>query len=295
MKHVIATLAVVLGFGVAHAQDNAAGGSEFFHQAGAGVSEVTPHLNYRSETYKFPNGGGEATRKGIDDLGARYEYGVNEMISVYGDLSISMVENKVGTVSSNPSGLNDIELGFRGTSAMGMGNLRYGLGLTWGIEKAKTDANGLPSNNSTGGMGLTPYVGWDMAVGPGMWGAVLSYNYLLERTTEATGGGESKEKDGHILGIGTFYEYLMADMTFGGRLMYAAPADTKTTSGGSETTAGTSPMITVGAYTAIPAGPGALLAGLDYGWLSGKKYQSTQDNLDSSTIFNINVGYRIAF
>lgn len=287
----IASLAVLFGCVSAQAIEAPGIDSEYFHQAPSGVSEVRPHVNYTSNTTKYPNGGGEATVKGYRDLGARYEYGINEMISVYGDLSISGLESKLGTTTTTTSGLDDLEFGFLGNSAMGMGSLRYGLMANYGIGKSKADSN------STGGLGLMPYVGYDMTAGPGFWGARLSYNYKLERTGEGT-GGDTKVKDGHILGLGTFYEYLLSDMILGGRLQYDMMADTKTTAPGvADSTAKTDPLLTVGVYTRIPMGPGVLLAGLDYLSVMGKKAGTTNgnDNIDGFSGFNLNAGYRIAF
>jgi hypothetical protein len=269
--------------------------SEYFHQAPSGVSEVRPHITYRSITQKNTGGRGDTTEMGYRDLGARYEYGLNEMISLYGDLSVSGIENKTGAAagtqtSSTTSGLDDIELGFRGTSAAGMGSLRYGLAANVNIGKAKSDSN------SSGGLNFMPYVGYDMTAGPGFWGARLSYQYNLERTGDGGTSGDIKAKDGNVLGLGTFYEYLLSDMILGGRLQYDMTSDAKINVNGlAEQTVGYSPMLTIGAYTRIPMGPGVLLAGLDYMMLSGKKFGAANDNVDSRQGFDLNLGYRIAF
>lgn len=309
--NLVASLAVLLGASFAQAQVAPAMDVEYFHQAPAGVFEIRPHVNYTGLNAKALSGGIDTKVNGIADLGARFEYGFNEMFSFYGDLSVSMLETKTGNggtpqveATTKSSGLDDIELGFRGMNAMGMGSLRYGLALNLGLENRKIE-NGNPiagSNNSSGGFGLMPYVGYDMAVGPGFWGAKLSYWWMGERSVDNSFNGtvnSGKMKEGHVLGLGTFYEYLLSDMILGGRLQYDMPSNSKL--GGfpgqtSDVSLETSNSLTLGVYTRIPMGPGVLLAGFDYMFLTGKKlYASTGDNTDGVNAWNLNVGYRIAF
>lgn len=306
----VASLAVLLGASFAQAQVAPAMDVEYFHQAPAGVFELRPHVNYMGLNSKGIGGALDGKISGISDLGARLEYGFNEMFSFYGDLSVSMLESKYGTgvnaqteATTTSSGLDDIELGFRGTNAMGMGSLRYGLALNLGLENRKTENGSLlgGKNNSSGGLNLMPYVGYDMAVGPGFWGARLSYQWMGERSIDNSVNGATvsgKLKEGHVLGLGTFYEYLLSDMILGGRLQYDMPSNSKLSgfNNATDTTLETSNNLTLGVYTRIPVGPGVLLAGFDYMFLTGKKLlASTGDNTDGVNAWNLNVGYRIAF
>ena len=283
-------MALALGFGGLAQAASDTGGSEYFHQAAGGANEITPMFSYANGIQKMNDGTADTKTNGIKNLGVQYEYGINEMLSVYGNIGYGSVGvDRSG--SSTASGLNDLNLGVKGTSAMGMGSLRYGLNLNLPFEKAKVDGGGRATNASTGGLGLTPYVGYDMVAGPGMWGARLSYNYKFNRSYDY-GSYNPTVTGGSVLGLGTFYEFNVAEMIFGGKLQYDIAQDTTIgRQNASDLTGPTGNIFTAGLYTRINVGPGNLLAGIDYGMLAGNKPSGTDSIMNSV----INVGYRVAF
>lgn len=277
-RSTLAMLFVTALAGTAQAADTAVG-SEFFHQAPAGISEVTPHIGYRSFTFKAKGGTSDTTLSGLNRIGASYEYGLNEMLSLGADLSYSTLETD-GTPKSKFNGLEDPTLFVKGTSAMDFGRLRYGANLGLGFQKSKNATASQDGNVATGGFSLAPYVGLDADVGPGVLGGRLSYTFRFERTTEVAGSGDTKSTGGNELGLSAFYEYMLSDMLLGGALNYRMVTDTEDESGGVKTKNNDDyAPFGLSLYTRIPVTEAAVvIPRLDYDFSAGgEKYDKYND------------------
>lgn len=253
-------------------------GSEFFYQTPAGKQDITARLGYRMNvtrekaTTTAPNPQ-DVKNTGLDDTGVSYEYGISDAFSVGADLNFSSLETDE-TTKVKTSGLKDPMINFKGTSGMDFGRLRYGamLGLG-GLQKAKQEADSKTA--MTGGYSLTPYVGADSDVGPGILGARLSYGIAMERTIEVTGTTGStdyKGTGGNNLGVSVFYEYVMSDMLFGGAINYNSISeitlkDTATNAEGKSESFNTTG---VSLYSRIPMGFD-LIPRLDYVFADSSK------------------------
>lgn len=201
--------AIALVSANASAQDGE--GSEFFHQAAAGIHEVTPHVGYRMVTIEVDQvGAAEEETSGLSQLGATYEYGLNESLSVGGDIAYSSLDDDYEV-----SGLDDIVLFIKGVNPMETTRFRFGALLNIPVEKAEDEEMLFPR----GSVALTPYIGYELEAGPGVWGGRLSYMYRFNRDVELF-GKDIELSGGHSLGLSAFYEYMLSDMLFGGALNY---------------------------------------------------------------------------
>ena len=242
---------------------------------------MTPHLSYLSTTVK--SAGVSTTSSGIANLGAQYEYGVNDMVSFYGNLAFATLSGG----SNSQSGLQDPTVGVKGTSAMGMGNIRYGAELLLGFQKTTN------SNVAGGGFAISPYVGYDMVAGPGMLGFRLLDKVPFTRTSDGP-NGDRKTTGGNVLSLAAYYEYMLSDMILGGKLNYDVMSDTTISQNNLPDSGGANGgMFGVGLYSRVPMGMGALLAGVDYTTHTGDKLGGS--SIDSLNAFAINVGYRLMF
>ena len=284
-RNLIAMTIVAMAFGTAHAADGA-DGSEFFHQAGAGVSEVEAGLSYHlGSTVRAKGTTQDIKFSGLQDLGASYQYGINEMLALGGRLAYQSTETEFGTSKTKVNGLKDIVVFLEGTNNMGMGNLKFGADFSLGLAKPKFETD--RQDATTGGMALAPYVGWDMTAGPGWLGAKLQYTWKGERTEDHSGTDE-KFKGGDILGVSAFYEMLVADITLGGALEFNSIGEVKQTAPGAETQESKSQTSTgIDLYSKIPFGGWDLLPGINYTF--------SNSELDKTSVMLLNVAARFAF
>lgn len=283
-RQILAGLTLTLAFGTAHAAENT---SEFFYQTGAGKSDVTAQLGYRSINWTPKGQTTEIKLSGLTNTGVAYEYGLSEMFSIEGALAYSSLETNL-TPATKISGLQDPTITLKGTEKMGFGNLRFGatLGLG-GIGKSKTEANG-DTNALSGGFYLTPYIGADIAAGPGLLGARLSYAYKLDRTLDSN-GTEDKRKGGNETGLSAFYEYMLSDMVLGGAVNYTMATEVKDKNDAKVDAAAN----TTGAslYARIPAiDKLAIIPRLDYVFSN-----SDTDTYDKYNDMTVSVGARYEF
>lgn len=270
LQKMLMASAIVLVSVAAHAETSSQ--SEFFYQTPAGKSDVSVTLGYKTMTIK-PDGATEDTKiNGLYKSGVAYEYGINEMFAIEGKLSFNSLENDASP-KIKESGLEDPEVTLKGTSGMDWGRLRYGASLGLGLEKRKVKSNG-DENAASGGFSLTPYIGADANVGPGILGGRLSYRYNMERTIEVPVGSDEKRKEGNVLGLSAFYEYFVTDVVLGGAINYKSLAATKD---GDDNEVGKSYDITgISLYSRIPMGTWDLVPKIDYDF-SAKDFDKYQD------------------
>lgn len=281
MKSVMTFAAMLLAANVAQA--SAEGVSEFHQHAAQGEIEVTPHFDYQMVTANDRTGGGKTKVNGFR-LGVEGEYGIAGSMSAGVDVSYVNQTNKTepATTDTDTTGLDDVDLFVRGSNAMGSGRLTYGTTLGLSLGDSETETNG-DSNAQSGGMSLTPYVGYEMAAGPGLWGAQVRYNWLGERTS-TSGGTETKTEGGSGFGVATFYEYdWSAENSIGASLAYDMSGETE--SGGTKND-DNSNMLTLSIYAPMKvADKMELIPRLD--WSSLSFSEDTYGIKDASAI---NVG-----
>lgn len=186
MKHLLALLVLALTSPAFAAESN---GSQYQWQTPAGKWEVTPELSYGSSKTAFkPSGDDTSTGLQESVLG---EYGINEMFSA----GLKLTASSVTTTHTAPakdttqSGLHDLIAFFHGRSPIGEASLRYGVDVNFGLDKQELDAtNTYVTNNSSGGMGAKPWVGYEMGKDNCLMGAQLSYKMYMGRPHSQAGG-----------------------------------------------------------------------------------------------------------
>lgn len=203
MKNVIGLIAVL----VAASVSSAANISEFHEHAAKGQTEITPHFMYDMMTLEANTGGQKIKITGFK-LGSEFEKGVCENASVGFDVTYGSHASKSDftTNTLHTSGINDLVLFARGSSAMGEGRLAYGANVNVSNGASVSKVNG-DMNEKTGGNGISPYVGYETKVGSGIWGADLGYTWLGQRVSlNESGHTYTSTSGGNTLSIGTFYE-----------------------------------------------------------------------------------------
>ncbi len=220
MKHVLAILVVVSGS--AFAADN---GSQYQWQTPADKWEVTPRLGLINMT-NAPKVGTETKTSGMN-ISVKGEYGISEQFST--GLMLSNVNYSTDTTPEfKQTGMEDLVAFFHGRSAMGGGSLRYGADLGFSLVKAE-NKSATESNASSGGLSVTPFVGFEMQAAPCTYGARLSYKmYTGDRSVKNPApAAEDKLSGPTTTTLSLFYEHDMAPMTLGAALEIAGQSSTE--------------------------------------------------------------------
>jgi hypothetical protein len=180
------------------------GQSEIFYQTPAGKTAATAQVGFVNRDLKTLNSGGAATpqnvkESGMTPSGVRYEMGISDQFSVEAAITatnLSVTGIASGQDKGKVSGLDDVQLNFKGTTTMGFGHLRYGAFNRIGLSEAHYSSTGGKIANTnissgTGGFTFTPYLGADMELGPGVFGARFSYDLVkhdnVYHTTDSSG------------------------------------------------------------------------------------------------------------
>lgn len=213
--------------------------SEFFYQTAAGKSAGTIQAGYMDRELKTDAGTQKDT--GLTKAGLRYEVGLNDMFSVEGVVSYSMrTINPANSAMDNGSinGLDNVQVNFKGTNGTyTWGRLRYGAMNSIGAFPATytltSNSNNFNFNASTGNYTFTPYLGADMDLGSGVFGAKVSYDLVKtdrvihsppnQSTLLVTGGQD--------LTASIFYEWLMDQSLIGLAVDYMNESPATTLSG----------------------------------------------------------------
>lgn len=226
--------ALVLGLALSGSVFAAEGGngSNYLWQAPEGKFEVTPALGIAKGTYsqRATTYNNEQSKMPITVSG---EYGICPTMAAgltLGTDSQKVHDTTPASVDTKQTGMLDPVLFFKGRYDLGAGWLRYGANLVLGFQKHVNKSNG-DSNLASGGMTLTPWAGWEMAAGPGTFGARLMFDLYKgeasgsdESTTPAT---DYKTTGGGAFGLTAFYEMPMGMWDIGGALTYKSMATTK--------------------------------------------------------------------
>jgi hypothetical protein len=201
--------------------------TEFFHMPAADVSEVTPHVGYRTSTIRStPAGSVERNMNGLDRLGVTYMYGVNPLVALGADLSYSTYKTSNG--GGDVEGFEPLQLFLDGQLPMSTGNLQYGLLVSFGLEKAKTNASksnlsfGTPWDDTVAsGFKIAPYLGYAFSAGrAGSFGGRVSYQIVNSDAKVDIPTGEIEMGGGARGSAALFYELKAADIPLGAALTY---------------------------------------------------------------------------
>src|SRR5205085_1715707 len=152
----------------------------------------------------------KATESGLNET-AKVEYGINEMFSAGISLGYSS-----WTAKSDPEvfpeykikGFVDPILFVNGRLNLADSSLRFGAAFSFSFEDNIRDASG-NYNQATGGLALTPFVGYEMTVGEQTFGARLKYRLQGDTKSKDESGTTkvtSTTKGNNKVTLGLFYE-----------------------------------------------------------------------------------------
>jgi hypothetical protein len=233
------------GFALGHsalAQDAAAApqdvvssgsnGSEYMYQSGAGQFNVTPAVLFNAVAVKY-----NENNTGIKDFTGKLtsipvsvggEYGISQMLAIGLNLSYYSSNSSFScdsSVTNCPSsthsrGLQDPSIDLKLRNSVGVGTLRYGVDFGFSLEKAKSDKDG-NSNAASGGMTYSPFVGYELPLGPGFLGARATYSIFGDRKLKDDNNtDDTTVTGGNSLDVTAFYEANVGKITYGGALSY---------------------------------------------------------------------------
>jgi hypothetical protein len=286
------------------AAEGAAEGSEYQWQTPANKWEVQPGilLGSAKKTYKSTYSAtlGDSVKVDALALSAKGSYGINEMFAVDGILTYGSAVAKTspsGTHDAKESGIADIQFDFLGRMPLADGSFRYGTALTISPGNHEVKDNG-DSNAFSGGYALTPFVGYEMAMGPGIFGARLSHDLNLgDKTvkTKQADGTELKTKvsGGEETSLAVFYEYSVNPMVaVGGALAFDGWSNTKTKNADGTTDTPTSGMtdLDLKVYVPVKLTDIVLIPQFEYA-----KAIAMSHYIDSVSAWNLSVDARFTF
>lgn len=299
----------VAGTTFAHADADSSGsnGTEYMYQTPGDTFMVQPQIGLGGIAVKYND-----TNTGYKNLkatsaalpvGVAGEYGINQMLAIGLELIYSSNKTTFDCDSPLPcpkdkkaSGLHDPAINIKLRNQIGAGTLRYGLRAAIALEKSKIDSDG-NSNAASGGSSVTPFVGYELPLGPGFIGAQASYDlYKGDRKTKTDGvTNETKTTGGETLEVSAFYEANVGIMTYGGALVFDSRAESKDAVGSA------APKGNKNAYTAYtlhfytPAHLTPTITILPTVDLGGISYTSSGSSADSAGAFLISVAGRFTF
>lgn len=294
-------------FAHADAEGSGSNGTEYMYQTPGDTFMVQPQIGMGALVTKFND-----TNSGYKNLksttasfpvGVSGEYGINQMLAIGLDLIYSSAKRTYDCDSPLPcpkdkkiSGLEDPAINIKLRNQIGAGTLRYGLQANIGIEKSKVDKDG-NTNAASGGSSVTPFVGYELPLGPGFIGARASYElYKGDRKTKFDGeSDETKTTGGQLVEVSAFYEANVGIMTYGGALVFDSKAESKSADGSEAATGNKDAytQYTVHFYTPAHLTPTiTILPTLDLGGIS---YTSSDSVADSAGLVLISVAGRFTF
>lgn len=203
--------------------------SEFFYQTEPQKHQVTPELEYSSDKLETSTTGADSELTNTQQiLNVRYEYGISEMFSTgaeVGYLTGDVETSTTGAASTttDQKGLTDFNFFFKGNYApMDASSMHYGINVGISPADREEDSTKKETNAVSGGMSMTPYVGYQWLVGAGVWGANLSHEMDLgDRSVNIKPGTTTEKRTGGNDTILTgFYEHVWEKWNFGGALSY---------------------------------------------------------------------------
>jgi hypothetical protein len=274
--------------------------TEYFHMPAAGVFDITPHVGFRTSTSRTKSAGSlDYNWSGLDRLGAKAMYGVNPLVAVGADLSYSSY--KITNNGGDANGIEPLQVFVDGQLPMAMGNLQYGLRVSFGLEKAQTTAG--KANRSFGdawdgvvqsAFSVAPYLGYAFRAGEvGSFGGRLSYQVINSDTKyEDPNTGQSATASGGAQGnAALFYETKAADVSLGAALTYDWFNKTTADAGaGTFDLIAARSLIGVKLYSDLPFGPNvSFLPSLSW------REKAASDDFDKLSDIRFSVAGRFSF
>ncbi|MGE4131766.1 MAG: hypothetical protein AB7F86_09005 [Bdellovibrionales bacterium] len=284
----------------AHAEGGSNLGSEYQWQTGEGKVEVTGTLDYYSATTKYKSTSTitETNTKGLSET-VMGEYGLTDMFSAGGWIRNRDWKNEFSpssNTSTKYSGFGDLVLFFHGKMDMGTGSFRYGADINLGLGKQKQKSNG-DLTYTTGGMGLTPFVGYEMYSNSCTYGARLSHELALahrKREVEGTTTVEHELSGAEPTELAFFYEHNMQPMILGAALEFTSVSKEEDKNKSTNTTSKSAGHTSTALALYVPyevAENITILPEFKYGKYTA--YDSS--SIDSVTFWDLSVGGRFAF
>ncbi len=286
-------LVIATAFALTAVSASAEGGSEFQTQTPAGKMDLTPKLTFgNSKTTNKPTGSDKVSTLNI---GAEFEYGINEDFSVgIGLTNSTNTTSPEGGTDTKDKGLMDPDLFFKGKMAMGEGSFRYGTHLTISLGDHELDSSG-DENMATGGHTLTPFVGYEMPcpLMGGTMGARLSHDLNLGNKSakdKSTSPETSyKYKGGEVTKFSLFHEWPTSDMvTVGAALNIDATSKIKIVDSTNEAAGDTKMALQV--YAPVKLEAATILPSFSY-----SKTTAHVHTIDSETGYSLDLAARFTF
>lgn len=284
------------GLTVAHAQSPV--NSEKFWQAPADQNTFTPGLTYGANKLKMK--GADEEKVTGPTLDFAYERGINEMLSAGASIGYISTSNDDGTNESDNKGVSDLKAFLKGQKAFVEGSsFHFGATLSASLVDAEVDKNG-DANGTTGGMALTPYVGYQWMAGTGVFGLKLSHDlYKGEREIDNKAlNADVTEEGAEATTFAVFYEMPFTGGLVGFEAHYITTADVDTeTKVGATTTKDTTDglkYIGLGVYPRFEVNESTTIIGsISYDMLQNDEINNA--DVDSGNILQIGVAGRFTF
>jgi hypothetical protein len=233
------------------------------------------------------------------------EYGLTQNLAVGAILNYANLKYKASGCSggqtcntSTMKGMTDPAIYLKGQSDAGSGSLMYGAAATLGMGTHKINSSGGSDDLYVSGTTFTPYIGYQMPAGPGVWGARFQYElYSGDRKSsnqEYTPTRQTVSKGGNEWTIDTFVETPMSGWTLGGDLFYSSEVTSRDSVNGGKTTDNNDESTTLGleAYAAIPLSAVTILPHVSY---SNEDFSNSNSTLSSAKVFGLGVAARFVF
>jgi len=294
MKQWIALFSLSLIFtSAAFAQDG--NGSQYQYQAPANQFDLTPALEFQGVNTKFKGGSTSSLKQTTVTIDAMGEYGLNDMFSVGLILAAAAEGDDNGTSgvrNTHSTGFLDPDLFVNGRLQLGPGSFRFGTHLTVALEKKHLYSDG-NSNQSSGGIHMSPFVGYEVEINRNIFGARFIYDFSLMHNKLDLQGLSGTEKGGEVFTSALFYEYHLTRVIIGGAFELTNQASARSEmSDGSVTDSLSQSSWRIKGYAPVRLSSRAtILPSIAYGQAAA--FDST--NTDSVSTWELNVPIRITF
>jgi hypothetical protein len=145
---------------------------------------------------------------------------------------------------------------------------------------------------------VTPFVAYEMPLGPGIIGARAEYEFWFtnrKQVNSISTPTDSTETGGQTFSLTAFYEANIGKFTYGGAVTYTSAAESKSTPSGGIATGNKDSTTGTGVQFYIPIHFTPTLTLLPVVGLSGNTYTASGAALDSSALLYIGTGARFIF
>jgi hypothetical protein len=282
------------------------GESEFWYRPKGGQIAVSLGATSRSMKFEIKQAGAKFADLEIAHMpiGVGVTYGLSEghAIGLSTDFGTDKTTTKpvapASSTEAKDTGMSDLVIAYDGSA----GPIYFGADLGVSLSKHK-EANtnvtpALDGDRSSGGMSLTPSIGYHHSMGSMAFGAKLTYGYLMERTEtdQATPEVESKITGGNTISLTPYFEFShgMGDVAV--YFDYSSIADKTTTpTGGTGTDSGARKHTTLGVKGNVDvASMAAIVYDVAYTMVSDFNAAASFDKATGS-VMSLGAGVRFTF